>query len=404
MHASSHAIERDPGTADHRRITAIEATRVLRATLAEAQVVLAGAATGARVFSPPLWEAGMDNPPTAPVSDLDGAAAIERAISVLIAADYRDGQHPKATRRAAGVLWVADEPDVRAVIAQVNADKADLERAMHAMGHAMWQRWYPHIKTWHRLNRLQAYHRRWRVIDAPLRRLAFGWAGQTTGIEQLRIAALIERLARQFADTGHPAIEAEAQRLAGFDGNEVVVARRPIAPTPQANVVTIDGARWAFKAPSPVIATASIEVIAPLHDHVPNPDRAKRDDMATEDTPLVAAHHVYRYLAAHRFHLPRDPVPVRISAIEGGLHVSAKHINVRLADPGYRATQRAAQAAADARGAVRGTPEIDGVRVVAANRVNAYLDAGTAGVWRVPIKDLARACQAASGDSAKVTR
>lgn len=373
----------------HVRIRAIAATDALTDYLDGLRETLAGQARAARVFAIPTQGLDEEDPPTRPVADLAGEAAIHAAVRALLRTEYGDDQHPKATLRLPGILQV--DRDMAGVAAEVNRLKAGLRAAMKALGYPGWLHWRMAIPAWRRLNRLQAY-REWHWIATPMRRVSFTWAGHTTGGEQLRIAALIERLEEQYERYGLPGIEAEIDRLAGFDPDEVVVIRRPVAPTPIANIVFADGSRQAVKTALPFMTDRPMPEIGALRDFESARRNARRNDLATETRPLNEHLHVYRYVPAHRFRLRADPVPVRLRPVAGGIEARGKGGEpVVLPDPGPMTIERLAAAAHDTRGPIREHYALGGADapvLVAANPAHAFFDAGEYGVWRIAQGDL----------------
>lgn len=370
------------------RIRAITATDAVKEALKVAVPAIHRAALEARVFQIPIQGVSMEMPPTAPVTEYAGDSGILQAAEALRALEYREDQHPMATVRCPGVVRV--ERDMSAEVAAVNEAKRELRATMSAFGRSGWTIWRGRIPAWQRLNRLQAY-REWHWLDEPVRKIGFSWAGHTHGIEQLRIAELRGRLSRQDKASGHPLIEAELAKLDAFDGDEVVVIRKPIAPTPIANVAFADGRRRVIKTGLPIVLCHDMPAITALPDFDPAKKARTRDDQTIESL-LVAYWHAWRYQPAYRFRLPSDPVSARVAFDSENIALMpSRQSSISLGCQGRQGLAAVAAALVDARGPVPGTPPIDAggtVHVVAANRVHAYLVGPDRGVWRVPRADL----------------
>lgn len=373
---------------DLTRIHAITATDRVSEALKTTVPAIHGAARDARVFQIPTQAVNQEMPPTSPVTAFTADDGVIQGAAALRAMDYRKNQHAMATVRCPGVIQV--EYDMGEAIAAVNAAKRELRAAMSAFGRSGWTLWRGRIPAWQRLNRLQAY-REWHWLNTPVRKIGFSWAGHTHSVEQLRITELKSRLSRQEQTNGHPHIEAELARLEGFDPDEVVVIRKPIAPTPIANVVFADGRRRLIKTALPLVISGEMPVITPLSDFDATKKGRTREDQAVESL-LVPYWHAWRYKSSYRFRLPADPVPARLAKDSTRLTVQVGKrpvaaVNTRPA--GALAT--IVTAAQDARGPVPGAPTLDiddTIRIVAANRAHVYLVSSGNNVWRVPIGDL----------------
>jgi len=373
---------------DPARINAITATDAVTEALKATVPAIHGAVCDARIFQIPTQALDQDSPPTSPITALTGDAGVIEGAAALRAMDYREHQHAMATVRCPGVIQV--ERDMKDVIAAVNVAKQALRVAMTAFGRSGWTLWRGRIPAWQRLNRLQAY-REWHWLDEPVRKIGFSWAGHTHGSEQLRIAELRDRLSRQNRASGHPLIEAELAKLDGFDGDEVVVIRKPIAPTPIANVAFADGRRRVIKTGLPIVLCHNMPIITALPDFDPAKKARTRDDQTIESL-LVAYWHAWRYQPAYRFRLSTDPISARVSFDSTSITLTpSRQASIFLARPGRQKLAEVSAALIDARGPVPGAPPLDAggtVQVVAANRVNAYLVSRDRSVWRVPRADL----------------
>lgn len=377
---------------EYSRIQAIAATDALTDCLDDLRASLVTQARQARIFSIPTQTLDEADPPTGPIDDLQGQAAIEAAVQVLTRTQYGDQQHAKSTVRRPGIIQVGQAWAER--VAEVNRSKTDLRAAMKAFGYAGWIQWRNAIPAWRRLNRLQAY-REWHWFDAPIARISFTWAGNNVGGEQLRIAALIDRLREQYERQGLAPVDTDIDRLTAFNADEVVVIRRPIAPTPIANIRFADGTRKAVKTALPFITSQPIPEISALQVFDAARRNARRSDLATLDKPLNEHLHAYRYVASHRFCLRRDPVAVRIKRASAGIEVRAQGGPSWLwSDPGRRLFEQVAVAAQQTRGAAQQRARLfamaDAPVLLAANVANAFFDAGAHGVWRVPVTDLVK--------------
>ncbi|MES1942212.1 replication terminus site binding protein [Salinisphaera sp. T5B8] len=345
-------------------------------------------AVDAQVFEIPVQDEREALPPTAGVMPRSGDAGIQAALAALAALDYAECQHPMATVRCPGVLVV--DGDAKSVVNELNSRKRELRAAMSAFGTSGWYTWRANLPDWAHLNRLQAY-REWHVYDAPRRRVGLSWAGHGHSIEQLRIGALIARLEKQNRTHGHVHIESELALLAGFDPDEVVVIRKPVAPNPVANVVDFNNRRRLVKSALPLIVPAPMPTIGALGDFVAGEStRATREDLAI-DTLLVEHWHAWRYRAPYRFRLPADPVNARL-VVDDELRLTAKSGASRpFQPPGIDQAEVLRAALSAGRGPLPGNPPLDGagvLRATAANRAHVYLVSSDQSVWRVPIGDI----------------
>lgn len=373
---------------EHDRIRAIAATDALTDRLAAVRERIAEHIVAAHVFAIPTQRVGEQVPPTGPVRPLTGDDAARAAQRALLRTEYDDEQHAKSTVRMPGIVQI--DADWSDTVAAVNALKDDLQAAMQTLGYSAWLRLRTQIPSWQRLNRLQAY-RDWRWVEQPMRRLSFTWAGHTRGGEQLRMAALIGRLQKQYDRYGIPSIQDEIDRLLGFDPDEVVVIRRPIAPTPIVNVLFADKARRSFKTSLPLLTHQPLPEISALRDFDPDRRTAARNDLVTEARPLNEHLHAYRHTAPHRFRLRADPVSVRMQWSGQDLAVVLAHHTITLPAPTPKALEHIIEAARDTRGPAA-VPYAMGPApapvFVAANPAHVFVDAGDYGVWRVPKSDM----------------
>lgn len=372
------------------RNRAIEAVHAVEAAVMDSARVVRAAATDGHVCIVPTQTGEQEHPPTTGIEPRRGTGAIDAGLAALVALEYKDGQHPQATRRAPGLIVV--DTDVSAAIARVNTRKAELEDAMKALGRGGWEYWHSRIPAFRRLQRLQAY-RRWRWLDRPVARLGLSWAGFDHSITQVRLAQVRHWLREQIRATDHPRALAEQHSLAEIDDNEVVAIRRPIAPSTLANVKYADGHRQPIKTTVPLIAPGPLpEHCAYLDDFDIEARRPPRRDQALEDHPLNEFYRIWRYRPHFRFHLPADPVSARLVAKNGELHVACEGEAISLGPVGDLETVHAA--VADQRGAIPASvPPLsaDGnARVVAANTASLYV-AREGLVWRIDRAGLTRA-------------
>lgn len=369
---------------DLTRIEAVNATGELRSVLQWARGQMQYA-RHAQVSKIPLQTDEDDAPPTAPVAALTDDLGIQSGLNALFAIDYDTHQHPMATRRCPGIICF--DRDMSDTVARVNAAKRALHGAMQTFGYNGWRNWQHSIPTWSHLNRLQAY-REWHWIDKPIRKVGLCWAGHTTNTEHLRVAALRARLSEQYDISHHPNIAVELDRLDEMDSNEVVVIRRPIAPTPMANVVFEDGSRCAFRTALPLLVVGDMPKVKLLNDFDINRG-AKRSDQAAEDEPLVRYVHAYRLKAPYRFHLDHNPEPVRLTRDKGRLTV--RYPRPRVSESIDLPSPPTCQYIAGAdRGPVKAVIHLDAektLRLVALNRAYGFIQTPSM-AWRVPTKDL----------------
>lgn len=377
---------------EYLRAEAIATTRALVDALEAARGTLTAAAVDARVFAIPTQAVNDEDPPTTGVRDVAGAEAIRLAIQALCDPDYGDNQHPMATRRRPGVLAIDPDhsPDLIDQVRALNALKQALRRSMQAFGARAWYHWRGQIPLWRHFNRLQAY-RRWHALENTPRQLGVSWAGHAFGHSPVRIAQLMRTLRDQDRHAGHPNIEAELDRLAGFDPNEVVAIRRPIAPHPMLNFAFPSGARRAINTSLPLIVPTPLPPkIGALGDFRLRADRSEpRDDSLM--LPALNAHtHAYRYQPAWRFWLPADPEHARLRETAQGWHLVGD-------DPAHQilcpepTLGPALAAALEQPGPVKPPQPLDAegrLRLVATTRKNAYLVHDRTTAWSVPLRDL----------------
>lgn len=370
------------------RMAAITATQAVRDATRIALDRLHECAVDAQVFEIPVQDEREALPPTAGVTPRSGDAGIQTALAALASLDYAECQHPMATVRCPGVLVV--DGHVQSVVDELNTRKRELRAAMSAFGTSGWYTWRANLPDWAHLNRLQAY-REWHAFEAPLRRVGLSWAGYGHSVEQLRIGALMARLEKQNRTHGHVHVESELALLAGFDPNEVIVIRKPIAPNPVENVVDFNSRRRLVKSALPLIVPAPMPAIGALGDFVAGEStRATREDLAI-DTLLVEHWHAWRYRAPYRFRLPTDPVNARLAFEDALLLTPKSRAPLAIEPPDSEQIEALRAAISDARGPVPGKPSVDGagtVRVLAANRAHVYLVGDEQAVWRVPLGDL----------------
>ncbi|MES1927392.1 DNA replication terminus site-binding protein [Salinisphaera sp. T31B1] len=371
------------------RMAAIAATQAVREATRNALDRLRACAVDATVFEIPVQDEREPLPPTTGVTLRSNDAGIQAALAALAALDYSECQHPMATVRCPGVLVV--DGDVQDVVNELNTRKRELRAAMSAFGTSGWYTWRGNLPDWAHLNRLQAY-REWHALESPLRRVGLSWTGHSHGIEQLRIGALMARLERQNRTHGHVHIEAELAMLAGFDPNEVVVIRKPVAPNPVANIVNFSGRRRLVKTALPLIVPEPMPAIGSLGDFILGEStRARRDDLAIE-TLLVEHWHAWRYRAPYRFCLPADPVNTRVTFKGVNLALTPnKQVRQFLARPSEAALADIMATVNKARGPIPGHLALDAqgaFRIVAANRAHMYLVDSEQNVYRVPLRDL----------------
>lgn len=375
------------------RVTAIAATDALVDALQEARQQLAAQAIESQVYTIPMLTDDMDaeDTPTAPVTVCTGESGIHEGVQALCRTDYADHQHPRATLRRPGLIRVRE--NCSDLVEMMNRRKFELRTAMRPFHYAAWREWRESIPSWTHFCRLQAY-REWHWVATPLHRFGLGWAGNSTGTEYLRIATLMERLTEQRNHGGHERIDAELDRLSGFDENEVVAINRPIAPTPMVNLRYKDGAKQVLKTAVPVLVSQPLPRITPLRDFTASRRTDRRKDVATESEPLVAHWHAYRFLAPYRFHLRDNPAPVSLRWHDGTIEIRggrAKSPSEVLAAPSAGAIAALVDEANRAKGGAERGHTLDAagdVALVGANRLNAFFDASTLGVWRVPITEL----------------
>ena len=375
------------------RITAIAATDALVDALQQARQDLAAQAIESQVYSIPMLTDDMapEDSPTGPITVCTGETGIHEGLQALCRTDYADHQHPRGTLRRPGLIRVQN--DCADLVESINRRKLELRVAMQPFHYSAWREWRESIPSWTHFCRLQAY-REWHWVAKPLHRFGLGWAGNSTGTEYLRIAALMGRLLDQRNNGGHERIDAELDRLSGFDENEVVAINRPIAPTPMVNLRYTDGAKQVLKTAAPVLVSQPLPRITPLRDFAASQRNERRKDVATEGEPLVAHWHAYRFLAPYRFHLRDNPTPARLRWRDGMVEIRsgrAKAPAEVIPAPSTGAVAALVDEANRTKGGAQGGHTLDAagdVALVGANRLNAFFDAGALGVWRVPITDL----------------
>lgn len=376
------------------RMAAIQATEDLHGVLADAHAWLAEHTVTASVAVVPITRAT-----DIEVADMEAIALYEgdemarvETRRGLTAIEYADEQHPKTTLRRPGVVVVDDADEMAMMVGRVNEAKRVLQDAMKAMGYPMWQYWHKRLPQWRRLNRKQAY-RHWYMPAVPVQQINFSWATRLRGCRQIRVAELREDLHMEQADTGHPDIEIELERLGALHPDEVITERRPIAPVPVANIKSVYGTRQSTKVSIPIITAHPVARVRllPQRSEV---TRQQRNDQHTEPEPLIERLNVYRYTRAHRYRLPEPYETRHLSVVAGELVAQCKRATWRGAPH-----DRVAQCLATACG-LRGQAEppwpLDNdrrVRLLAATSKNVFFDAREAGegVWRVS-QDDAAAC------------
>ena len=376
------------------RINAIAATDRLHNELSGAREWLREHTRDARIFKLPYRQLGEEEVPNSPVQEDNGKPAIDSAIRSLCRIEYDECQHPLSTLRYPGVLVVPE--DFERVLVRVNEAKQALADAMYPITEANWRIWRAEIPSWRRLNRIQAY-RYWRgFTDSPCR-ISFTWAGQSRGGEQLRIGALSKRLERELRNGGNERIEAELDFLAGYDPDEVVVIRRPVSPTPIANLVFEDGTRRLVKPSTLPLMMPRMPKLKPLPELMLDQDRDMRDDQNIECV-LVRSWHVWRYRSWARFTLSGDPVTARLKTEgDGSVAIVTRSGERRTMNPNadfensleeimYLVGPSQAPASLDSE---------DELAIVAANKMNGYVhDRRDDCIWRIPKRDLVASVRA----------
>jgi hypothetical protein len=380
------------------RITAIRATDALIEALNEAGRHIADCAVDARVFGIPIQSDDQEDAPTGPITEYRGTDGVAAGLAALSECYFEPGQHPKATRRAPGILCVS--ADLSGLVTEINQRKKEAQAAIQAFGYNGWRQYRTQVPVWRGLSRLQAT-REWHWLDRGARRIGFGWVGQSHGFEQIRVADMRARLDRQDREATHPEIEHERERLSDFDDGEVMVLRRPVQPTPIANIAYHDKTRGPKKTAIPMLTQHEMPVIKPLTDYdwQKAASHDPRNDQRIDPQPLLPYLHLYRYMPSYRFHLAATPVTVGMSVNDNAIMLQHGREQVAHDLPATTASLlgAVAGAAVDAHGAVPVGLSLDvtgRTRLIGANRSNAYIeDQETGAVWRLAISDIRAAAR-----------
>lgn len=376
------------------RINAIAATDRLQEELCGAREWLREHTFDARIFKLPYRQMGEEEVPNSPVQEDNGKPAVDSAIRSLCRIEYDESQHPLSTLRYPGVLVVSE--DFERLLVRVNQAKQALADAMYPITEANWRIWRAKIPSWRRLNRIQAY-RHWRGFTDSPHRISFTWAGQSRGGEQLRIGTLSRRLERELRSGGHERIEAELDLLAGYDPDEVVVIRRPVSPTPIANLVFEDGTRRLVKPSALPLILPRMPKVKPLPELMLDQDRDMRDDQNIECV-LVRSWHVWRYRSWARFKLSGDPVTARLQTeADGSVAIVTRSGERRSMTPNsdLRNSLKEILYLVGPCQAPASLDSDDELAVVAANKMNGYVhDRRGDCIWRIPKRDLAASVRA----------
>lgn len=260
-----------------------------------------------------------------------GVSARQRAADAIQAIDYQRGQHPSAALRLPAVLAAGD--DTLAAAEAVNAAKQALEQITVGLSETTLKLLRAEQSDFAHLHLLAAY-RQIRLLDAQPEAVQLAWSSHATANRCMSVAR-----ARKLAQHTRQALSAEqAQRayeqdsaaLDELDDDEPLVRRRPVPPTPMANVRTL-GITTALGA-LPFVLLYRHQPSEPATSIRELPERraearrrASRMDQLCEREPLLARLHLYRYREALR---PIMALPeARIVSEPDGLNVSAcRHI------------------------------------------------------------------------------
>lgn len=234
-----------------------------------------------------------------------GEPARLNARAMYAAIDYAPEQSPNTVRRMAGVVCAPAE--VLPALDGLNAAKQALKDSVAKLPRGRWQRERASMSRAATLSLLQAY-RRVRVLPDGAARVSFTWDRHGASGRRLTVAQARELLK---APGYHGPISQARQNieraaLVDLPSTEVLLQRKPIAPTPAANAwLTPDARPIAFRVDMPVVVIAETPEQAPkiydLEDFDPQaPARKTRSDRRVEDEPLIERLHLYRYTEAWR--------------------------------------------------------------------------------------------------------
>ncbi|MBO9471757.1 hypothetical protein J7355_16825 [Endozoicomonas sp. G2_2] len=234
-----------------------------------------------------------------------GEPARLNARAIFAAIDYAPEQSPNTVRRMAGVVCAPRE--VLPALDGLNAAKEALKTSVGKLPRGRWQRERASMSRAATLSLLQAY-RRVRVLPDGASRVSFTWDRHGASGRRLTVAQARELV--QAPGYHGPISQArqniERAALVDLPETEVLLQRKPIAPTPAANVwLTPDARPIAFRVDMPVVVITDAPEQAPkiydLEDFDPQtPARKTRSDRRVEDQPLIERLHLYRYTAAWR--------------------------------------------------------------------------------------------------------
>ncbi len=248
----------------------------------------------------------------------DPAEARRRAIQLLMAIDYVDGQHPSESRIYPALIGTSRE--TLEVAYQVNVAKRQLEQALRAFGrdtvpvtrpdgsvvrmdrlrHALAN--LGHL----RLHKVQAV-RKIVICDTSPYRVGYTWAVRTARVERTDRETLIAQLQRRIDPEypSDPGLFEDLERLRSLPpGEPLAIYRRPQCH-PRVNLAfRIDGevVRKLRPAVMPILYPATrgapLPKLRPLEVDPPNRRRARRSDRRVNEERFLRTEPVHRYLPA----------------------------------------------------------------------------------------------------------
>lgn len=234
-----------------------------------------------------------------------GEPARLAARAIFAAIDYTPDQSPNVVHRRVGVICAP--ADVLPALEALNAAKRHLKATVGQLPRGRWQRERTSMARAASLSLLQSY-RQVRVLPEGAVRVSFTWDRKGASGRRLSVAE-----ARKLLDEPgyHGPIsrfrqKSERAALADLPDDEILLQRKPIAPTPAANVWLSPGARpIVFRVDMPIVVITSDPHQAPkIHDleefDPMAPPRKSRSDRRAEEEPLIERLHLYRYTEAWR--------------------------------------------------------------------------------------------------------
>ncbi|MEQ8798005.1 MAG: DNA replication terminus site-binding protein [Salinisphaeraceae bacterium] len=260
----------------------------------------------------------------------EGADARLAARRIIAALDYHPDQDASSPQRLVGVVGVPAAA-IEAV-ANVNAAKARLRDAVAVIGQKRWSRERKHLARARTLCLLQCY-RTLRIFPDGLDRVSFGWDAHGAAGIRLTVAEARARVSGpgHYGLAPERQVEAELATLAELPATEVLLMRKPLQPSPAANLWR-PGQRRAehCRTGLPFLVVTPPDGPLPLIRDLPDfdPEQARRStrrDRYTEDEPLVDRLYLYRYRPAHRSHAEVPPAAA-------ALHVDGDDVILRFDD------------------------------------------------------------------------